>query len=273
MLNKNNILINCSHITRTYALLPCFYGKTAFSRLSRSGTSRLLPTAGNKTRSLLSQVFFLIVIPFFLLGSPSAGLAEIASLKGLTDRMQTVYEETRDLKADFIQEVTIKSMKKTDREEGTVWIKNPRMMYWDYKKPKVKKLIINSIKAWLYVAEDRMAYRQSADDVYRSRLVVKFLSGIGKLSEDFTIRFSKDGHTDSNGNYLLNLKAKEQGFGIDHMELTIDKLSFQIIQCRFNDDYGNATRLRFNNIRTNTGVADSFFTFTPPPDVEVADMP
>jgi outer membrane lipoprotein carrier protein len=187
--------------------------------------------------------------------------------------MQTVYESTRDLKAGFIQEVTIKSMKRTEREEGTVWIKNPKMMYWDYRKPKIKKLILNAKTAWLYVAEDMMAYRQNADDVYRSRLVVKFLSGIGKLADDFTIYFPKDGRTDGNGNYLLNLKAKERGDGMDHIDLIIDKNSLQIIQCRFNDAYGNVTRLRFHDIRTNTGVADAFFTFTPPSDVEVADMP
>ena len=199
--------------------------------------------------------------------------AETLSLEQLTAKTQEIYEKTTDLKSRFIQEVTIKSMKKTEREEGTVWIKNPKMMLWDYTKPREKKLVINARKAWLYVAEDRMVYVQNADDVYRSRMAVKFLSGIGKLSEDFQLRFAKDNPIDEEGNYLLTLTAKEKGTGIDRLHLIIDGKSFQIVQCRFNDDYGNTTRLRFSDIRTNTGVSDKFFTFKPPAGVEVVNMP
>jgi outer membrane lipoprotein carrier protein len=199
--------------------------------------------------------------------------AEPPSLEQLAAKIQEVYEKTADLKARFIQEVTIKSMKKTEREEGTVWIKNPKMMLWDYTKPKEKKLVINARTAWLYVAEDRMVYVQNADDVYRSRMAVKFLSGIGKLSDDFQLRFAKENPLDEEGNYLLTLTAKEKGTGIDRLNLIVDGKTFQIIQCRFNDDYGNTTRLRFSDIRTNTGVSDKFFTFKPPAGVEVVNMP
>jgi outer membrane lipoprotein carrier protein len=191
----------------------------------------------------------------------------------LTARTQEIYEKTTDLKASFIQEVTIKSMKKTEREEGVVTFKNPRMMLWDYLKPKAKKLVINAQKAWLYVPEDRMVYVQNADDVYRSRMAVKFLSGIGKLSDDFQIRFTKDNPLDAEGNYHLTLTAKEAGGGIEKLYLIVDGKTFQIIQCRFNDAFGNTTRLRFSDIRLNTGVSDKFFTFTVPAGVEEVGMP
>jgi outer membrane lipoprotein carrier protein len=211
-----------------------------------------------------------IAIAFF---KTPAVYAESLSLERLTAKTQEIYEKTTDLKARFIQEVTIKSMKKTEREEGTVWIKNPKMMLWDYTKPKEKKLVINARKAWLYVAEDRMVYVQNAEDVYRSRMAVRFLSGIGNLSEDFQLRFAKDNPIDEEGNYLLILTAKEKGTGIDRLQLTVDGKTFQIIQCRFSDDYGNTTRLRFSDIRTNTGVSDKFFTFNTPAGVEVVNMP
>ncbi len=205
--------------------------------------------------------------------SAPAACAEPLSLDQLAAKTQEVYEKTTDLKCRFIQEVTIKAMKKTEREEGTLWIKNPNMMLWDYTKPREKKLVINARTAWLYVAEDRMVYVQNADDVYRSRMAVKFLSGIGKLAEDFQLRFTRDSPLDEEGNYLLTLTAKEKGTGIDKLFLTVDAKTFQIIQCRFNDDYGNTTRLRFSDIRTNTGVPDKFFTFKPPAGVEVVNMP
>ena len=217
-------------------------------------------------------IALLLWIAIFVFPAPAVR-AEVLSLEQLTAKTQEVYEKTTDLKARFIQEVTIKSMKKTEREEGTVWIKNPKMMLWDYAKPKEKKLVINARTAWLYVAEDRMVYVQNAEDVYRSRMAVKFLSGIGKLSEDFQLRFAKDNPLDEEGNYLLTLTAKEKGTGIDRLKLTVDGKTFQILQCRFKDTYGNTTRLRFSDILTNTGVSDKFFTFKPPAGVEAVNMP
>jgi len=199
--------------------------------------------------------------------------AQPLSLEQLTAKTQEMYEKTADLKASFVQEVTIKSMKKTEREEGTVYFKNPRMMLWDYTKPMSKKLVINSQKAWLYVPEDRMVYVQNADDVYRSRMAVKFLSGIGKLSEDFQIRFSKETPVDGQGNYHLVLTAKEPGSGVDRLYITVDGKIFQILQCRFNDSFGNTTRLRFSDFSLNTGITEKFFTFKAPEGVEVVQMP
>jgi outer membrane lipoprotein carrier protein len=214
------------------------------------------------------------ILSFLLFLFPHPGrCAEPLSLEQLTARTQEIYEKTSDLKASFIQEVTIKSMKKTEREEGVVTFKNPRMMLWDYLKPKAKKLVINAQKAWLYVPEDRMVYVQNADDVYRSRMAVKFLSGIGKLSDDFQIRFTKDNPLDAEGNYNLALTAKEAGGGIEKLYLIVDGKTFQITQCRFNDAFGNTTRLRFSDIRLNTGVSDKFFTFTTPAGVEEVSMP
>lgn len=275
MFNNNNMLVNYSTIPDSYAPVVRpgnIPGQNTF--LQHTARPALSPDRqGNRLSKIGNCLFLIIFMTIFGGVQPRLGLAEILSVAELTAKTQNAYEKTRDFKAVFTQEVTIKSMKKTEREEGTVWIKNPKMMYWDYTKPKLKKLIINSRKAWLYVAEDRMVYLQNADDVYRSRLAVKFLSGIGKLSEDFSVRFSRDGHTDIKGNYLLNLTAKEKGNGIDRIDLTIDKKTFQIIQCRFDDEYGNTTRLNFINIQTNTGVLDSFFAFTPPPDVEIVNMP
>ncbi len=227
-----------------------------------------------KNRSLAARMAGIALLWIAISLFPAQPLrAEILSLEQLTAKTQEVYEKTTDLKARFIQEVTIKSMKKTEREEGTVWIKNPKMMLWDYVKPKEKKLVINARTAWLYVAEDRMVYVQNAEDVYRSRLAVKFLSGIGSLSEDFQLRFTRDTPLDEEGNYLLTLTAKEKGTGFDRLYLTVDGKTFLILQCRFNDDYGNTTRLRFSDIRTNTGVSEKFFTFKPPAGVEAVNMP
>ena len=269
---KNNKLqLNCA-ASDSYGISPVGYKLSEkvvpYFRFRKDIFSlRRFPFSALRTAGIAIFSFVLLLSPALAVG------AEPLSLEQLTARTQELYEKTTDLKASFIQEVTIKSMKKTEREEGVVTFKNPRMMLWDYLKPKAKKLVINTSKAWLYVPEDRMVYVQNADDVYRSRMAVKFLSGIGKLSEDFQIRFTKDNPLDAEGNYHLTLTAREAGSGIEKLSLIVDGKTFLIIQCRFNDAFGNTTRLRFSDIRMNTGVSDKFFTFTAPAGVEVVSMP
>jgi outer membrane lipoprotein carrier protein len=222
--------------------------------------------------------------PFFVLYALAAAMlliipsmtraeaVEMLSLEQLTLKMQEIYDNTQDMKAKFVQELTIQSIKKTEREEGTVYFKNPKRMYWEYTRPKSKKLVINPQKAWLYVPEDRVVYVQDAEAMYKSKLIIRFLSGIGKLQEDFQIRFATPEATDKSGNYLLVLTPKQADLGVDRLNLTVDRTGFHISQCSFSDAYGNLTRIRFQNIKTNNQLSEALFHFKPPRGVEIFNV-
>jgi len=105
---------------------------------------------------------------------------EIPPVGDIVQKLQVAYEQTKDLQADFIQETTLKSIKKTEREEGRVFFKNPKNMSWNYAKPKGKKLVINSQTAWLYLSEEKAAYRQRSESIFQSKLLINFFSGYGK---------------------------------------------------------------------------------------------
>ena len=199
--------------------------------------------------------------------------ADMISLEKLTSKMQATYENTQDLKAKFVQELFIKSIKKTEREEGTVYFKNPGKMLWDYAKPKSKKLVINPQKAWLYVPEDHVVYVQDAVNVYKSKVIIRFLSGIGKLGEDFQMKYSEPDTVDREGHYLLTLIPKTSDVGIDKLYLVIDPSNLQILQCSFTDTFGNVTRIRFRNIKINSQLSESLFSFKPPRGVEIFNVP
>lgn len=179
------------------------------------------------------------------------------------------------MKAHFIQETTIKSLRKTEREEGTVYFKKPKKMLWDYSRPGSKKLIINPKKSWLYIPEDHVVYVQDAKKIFNSRLVIRFLTGVGKLRDDFFVSYAARRENDSRGNYLLELKPRSPGSaaGIENLLLTIDRDNYQIIACSLRDTYGNLTRLSFQNITLNNGIPDSLFTFRPPPGTIVQAVP
>ena len=207
---------------------------------------------------LAAGVFFLIL--------PQSGWA--LPLDEVVANAQNIYEKTADLKANFIQEVNLKSLHKTTREEGIFYFKKPRQMVWDYTLPKAKKMVINAKTVWLYVPADSVVYVQNAEEVFKTQVIVRFLSGWGKLADDFQISFARSEEADKDGNVLLKLVPRERDFGIGELFLTLDK-QFRISQVSFTDGYGNATRLVFRGIQINNNLPDKFFSFTPPAGTEV----
>ncbi len=222
------------------------------------GADRLLPLV----------VVLVVGALFFIL--PRSGMA--LSLDEVVANAQNVYENTADLKANFLQEVTMKSLRKTNREEGIFYFKKPRQMVWDYTLPKAKKMVVNAKTVWLYIPADGVVYVQNAAEVFKTQAIVRFLSGWGKLADDFHITFARtDARTDDadkDGDYQLKLVPHERDFGVAELFLTLDK-QFYISRVNFNDSYGNATRLVFRDIKVNNNLPEKFFGFIPPAGTEV----
>lgn len=226
-----------------------------------------LITFFRRGRTLLAlAVITVIILPGTTVFSKTLPLDE------LTGKIQTAYDQTVDFEADFVQEATIKSIGRTEREEGRVYLKKPEKMLWDYAKPSMKKLVINSRKAWLYIPDDNIAYVQDAHTVLSSKMTIRFLTGIGSLKDDFDIAFPPGGARDKEENYVITLAPREYESGIKTLSLTVDKNNFRIIQCVFTDMYDNTTSLTFSDIKFNINPPDELFDFTPPPGVEVHEI-
>ena len=198
---------------------------------------------------------------------------ELSALGDIAQKLQSAYEKTKDLKADFVQEATIKSIKKTQREEGRVFFKNPKNMLWEYTKPQGKKLVINSQKAWLYLSKEKVVYTQKSESIFQSKFLINFFAGAGKLKDDFIIKYAEPKALDKDGNYLLVLIPREKTAACNLVKLTVDKNNFYILQVGFDDVMGNSTALKFSNISVNTGLTQKIFQFKPPAGVEVFEMP
>jgi len=98
-------------------------------------------------------------------------------------------------------------------------------MRWDYTTPKSKRLTVNEKEIWLYVPEDSAAYVQNTKQALKSRVIIKFLAGMGKITDDFQIRYSRPRATSVSGDYLLTLVPKVKDWGIDGLFVTVDSSS------------------------------------------------
>jgi len=209
-----------------------------------------------------------------MIAVPASGFSqELPAIEKVVQKIQSSYEKTKDLKADFVQEITIKSIKNTEREEGKVFFKNPRNMLWDYTRPEGKKLVINRQTSWLYLAQQKAVYRQKSESIFQSILLINFFAGSGKLKDDFIIKYAEPNAVDKNGNYLLVLVPREKASAFSSVKLTIDKNKYYISALSFDDALGNSTSLKFSNVSINKGIQERFFRFQPPAGVKIFDVP
>jgi len=209
-----------------------------------------------------------------MLAVPSGVFSEeLPAVEDIAQKLQSSYENTKDLKSDFVQEAYIKSVRKTQREDGSVYFKNPKSMLWEYTKPKGKKLVINSQMAWLYLPAEKVAYRQKSESIFQSKFLINFFAGTGKLKDDFIIKYAEPKATDKEDNYLLVLSPKEKTAACNSVRMTVDRNNSYILQISFDDIMGNSTTLKFSNIAINTGLEQKMFQFRPPKGVEVLEMP
>ena len=229
----------------------------------------------DKNESFINRKFLpvLSAVFFVIFGFSGSLAAEEPPIHETVRKLQQLYEKTRDFRATFVQETTVKSIGKTEVEEGMVYFKNPRQMLWDYKKPKAKKLVVNARKAWLYLPHEKAVYTQDPEKIFKSEALIKFLSGLGKLKEDFTIQYNPSGATDENGNYLLLLYPREKGASYQYLQMTVDKNNFHILRVSFDDMMGNSTVLKFSGIKMNRGLSSGLFQFQPPSGVSIFKMP
>jgi outer membrane lipoprotein carrier protein len=213
----------------------------------------------------------------------------VCTIEQVVATVEGGYGQLQDLTAHFSQTTTIRSLGREEKASGTMYIRrssatDPRFRF-DYEKPK-QLIVSDGTKVWLYQVAERQVIVTDVDKAFSGgTLALSYLTGMGRLSQDFTVAMAGKGR-DSKGNYLLELQPKAAVPNVAKLRLTIDHQAveqfvasgtastpFPIRSSTVIDHYGTATRLDFTNIAINTGVKDEMFTFRVPAGVEVIRPP
>lgn len=196
-----------------------------------------------------------------LLASVPTAFSE--ELETIIDNVQLQYEATQDIQATFIQIALIKSIPQEKKSEGRVFFKKPGKMRWEYTDPEQQLLVSDGRTMWYYVAEDQQVIIQDAEDAYGSKTPITFLSGMGKLQNDFYIKLlpPSDGTNQLVSGHRLELLPKQPQPDLAKLILTVDHMTYQIVHTAVYDPYGNITDVYLQEIQTNTSLPDELFHF------------
>lgn len=213
--------------------------------------------------------------------APSLGLAILCSIVGLVGAVNLLalpdvhsvaqavdqhYDRLHTLQADFTEIYQGAGIERT--ESGTLWLKKPGKMSWDYRSPEEKLFISDGKDAWLYLPAEKQVRKSSLRKLEDLRSPLAFLLGKTKLEKELTgLSFAPNVQTWKVENAVLQGVPKGMEDRVRQVVLEVTP-EHQIARLLIEGTDDSITEYRFSNQREDVPIPESKFHFAVPTGTE-----
>jgi outer membrane lipoprotein carrier protein len=180
--------------------------------------------------------------------------------------IQRKYDSVKDFSANFTQTYEGGVLRRKESAAGTVYIKKPGKMRWDYTAPEKKLFVSDGQTMFMYFPNDKQVMKNAVPSQDEATSAILFLMGKGNIVRDFTVRWAEGG---GDAVYRLRLDPRTRQAEYDWLELSADRDAFRIVGLTAADAQGGRSSFGFSNFKENSGLADKMFQFTIPRGTEV----
>ncbi len=188
------------------------------------------------------SLFSTLCLGIFLVNLASPVWA--ASLGDVISALETPFQTGTDEKlriydysADFFQESKIASLDRLQRASGEVEVAFdyqgtetvPHVKFrWQYEQPTNQEIVSDAKTLWVYLPENNQVIQSDIEMVNRSRQndPMTFLTGLGNLSRDFSIRWAVP-NQDVDGNHVLELIPRRVSSLINKLIIVVDRYAVE----------------------------------------------
>ncbi len=174
------------------------------------------------------------------------------------------YRDLTDLTAKVIQKNVLKSIGKTQKFEGTLWIKKPGKLRIEYSNGQL--ILINNKAALFYSKKSEQVIKKTFTDFEHMNIPVAFLLGAAHIRDDFDVL-----QADPKTPRVLELLPKKSGAAMKKIGLVLDDAG-RISDLTIFDKSGNTTTIAFTDIREDAGLDDRQFAFQAPKGTELIEQ-
>jgi outer membrane lipoprotein carrier protein len=211
----------------------------------------------------------LLVLPVAGLLSISAVTSFAADVKAEAAAVDAHYNQLHSLEAQFTELYRGSGMERN--ESGTLWLKKPGKMRWQYRSPKEKLFVSDGKTAWFYVPDDRQARKMAAKKLDDVRSPLAFLLGKARLEKELQgLSLAPDIAPLATGDTVVRGVPVAMADRISEIVLEITP-AHQISRIILNEVDGSSTEYRFTDQKEDAPVADRQFEFRPPAGTETVE--
>jgi len=210
---------------------------------------------------LLPLILLLLLVP------AQAGTAARPPAAETARALQQKYDRVQNFTADFTHTYEGGVLKKTAEERGTVKIRKPGRMRWDYTTPDKKVFVSDGRKIYSYIPADKQVIVADMPAGDEAATAVLFLAGKGDLTRDFTVGYAPS--DEAPDTWALRLEPRRKQRDYDWLVLVVDRATLQIRALTAAEQQGGRSTFAFTNYRENAGIDDKAFEFKIPRGVDV----
>jgi outer membrane lipoprotein carrier protein len=205
-------------------------------------------------------VLAILALGAVVLGQTGPSAQEVAT------SVQRKYDTIRDFSTDFVHTHEGGVLKRKREERGTLLVKKPGKMRWNYKAPDEKVFVSDGVRLTQYFPEENRALVSAVPE--DDQAAVLFLAGRGSLTRDFNVSLVQGGPA---GTWTLRLEPKRPEAEYDWLEISAARDTFLLQSLTVAEKQGSRSTFTFTNFKENPGIADKTFAFSIPRGAEVTN--
>lgn len=177
-------------------------------------------------------------------------------------RLRAFLENTRTLKASFVQTLTDERDVVQQQSSGRFSLQRPGRFRWEYHTPYPQLIIDDGERIWFFDSELAQATVKSVDKAFASSPAM-LLTGDEPLERHFFVEeFAMEGER----RWVRLTPIQEDG---EYKEIRIAMTENELAAMAVLDNFGSTTHIEFSSLQLNTELNPSQFQFIPAEGVDV----
>src|SRR5262245_24545990 len=179
-------------------------------------------------RTRLLALGLMLTVSALLAAGPRAAAA--LTLDEAVSALEQAQRRVADLKAPFRQSAHNKTLNQTTEARGTLFLKKPGRLRWEYQTPTPQEIVSDGTKLWIYTPELKQVNVSTAPAALAGP-AGSFLQGLGQVREQFDARFLNPAQpTDADGLVVLDLAPKRSQPLLARLIVSVDPKTWLVRQ-------------------------------------------
>jgi outer membrane lipoprotein carrier protein len=221
---------------------------------------------------MFRKVAWMFVLVLLFTGfSPCQAEEQLSQILG---GIKKRYAQLEGLSVPYKREIVTKSMAllgnqmKADVATGRIFFKPPHFLKVQQETPTPEDLITDGNLLWWYIPQKHQAHRIPSSKLGNElRLLADIFQGLRGVEESFVVVLVGE---DEKG-LTLELTPNPPWPDVHHINLSVNPKDFLIHRVEVYDPIGGVTRFYLGEVTEQKKFKQDFFTFVPPPGIQVIE--
>jgi outer membrane lipoprotein carrier protein len=240
--------------------VPALVTQASACAFSRHFSQNLHETAPERVIHFVGKL-----LPLWLILGFSGAAAPDARLDPVLHNVENRYNHAQSLKLDFSQTYSV-SRRPAQVERGTLFLRKPGKMRWDYAAPAGKVFLSDGKNVQLYTPLNNRLEKSRLKESEDLRAPLAFL--LGKLN--FWKEFRSFSSRPEGDSMWVTATPNSDQLAYNSVDFLIAP-DARITRVRITGQDHSILDFTFTNEQLNVPVNPSMFAFTPPPGTEIVD--